>query len=168
NLSLYMADIEDADIGPAEQRLIEIAKDTAPVQLTAQRYLQDTEHGMIEVAYANTQPATRLQERLLAALAPLRRRLRRRDPVGRDLPAWLPTTTGETRRNLEQYGYHEIGGLFRPHITFPRFVQRDLVIDLAELPPLGEFDAAFTRLGLFEMGDHGTCTGSLVELELTG
>src|SRR5262249_51828956 len=146
----------------------EIAKDTAPVQLAARRYLQDLEHGMIEVAYTTTQPVTRLQERLLAALAPLRRRLRQRDPVGHDLPTWLPTTTGETRRNLEEYGYDEIGGLFRPHITFTRFVQRDLVVDLAELPPFGEFDAAFTRLGLFEMGDHGTCTRSLVELELTG
>lgn len=166
HLSLYMGNFSQQNLWAAELLLVEIAKETLPLRLKAERYTQDLEQGMIEVTYENTGPITHLQKVVISALNPLRRGLRERDPVGRVLRKWLPTTTGEVRENLEQYGYDEIGSHFRPHITFSRFIRRDLRVDTADLPLLAAYDGVFPRLGLFEMGEHGTCIRRVVELEL--
>ena len=165
HLSLYMGTF-DRPQWELEQVLADIAKETPPVRLTAERYTQDLDHGMIEITYENSAPVTRLQEMVVAAFNPLRSGMRERDPVGRVLREWQPTTTGEVRTNLERYGYDEIGGHFRPHITFTRFRLRDLSIDTGALPPPAAFSGIFPTLGLFEMGEHGTCTRRMVELRL--
>lgn len=112
---------------------------------------------MFEVAYTKTQAISQLQQQIIEALEPLRSGLRQKDPVGHVLKDWLPTTTGETRQNLERWGYDEIGGLFRPHITLTRFKKRAQQVDIATLPPLAEFSGIFTVLALCKMGEHGTC-----------
>jgi hypothetical protein len=168
HLSLYMGRFDKQVGWEVELQLGQIAKSVPPPWLTADRYTQDLDEGMIEVSYAKSASVTRLQDLVVSALNPLRCGLRPRDPVGRVLAEWLPTTTGEVRGNLERYGYDEIGGQFRPHITFTRFTERNLRIDVGGLPPLTEFTGLFPRLGLFEMAEHGTCTRRLVDLELGG
>jgi hypothetical protein len=168
HLSMYMGGFEPAAVPRAVGVLTELAAATPPLELTAERYLQDVEQGMIEVAYRKTPAVTDLQERIIAGFNPLRTGLRHADPVGRVLAEWLPATTGETRSNLDSYGYDEIGGLFRPHVTFTRFRRRDLLVDLASLPPLEQFSGTFGRLGLYEMGEHGTCTRRVAEVDLAG
>jgi len=122
---------------------------------------------MIEVTCQGSAAATHLQDLVVAGLNPVRVGLRETDPVGRRLHDWLPTTIGEVRANLERYGYDEIGRLFRPHIAFTRFLQRDLRIDLGTLPSPLAFSGEFSHLGLYEMGEHGTCTSGVVDLDLT-
>jgi hypothetical protein len=74
------------------------------------------------------------------------------------LDEWVPRQSGEARENMERYGYDEIGGLFRPHITLTCFTQRDLETDITPLPSASEFDDTASRLALFEMWENGTCT----------
>lgn len=166
HLSMYMGSFEPAGVPAAVAALRGIAARTPPLPLVADRYTQDVEQGMIEVTYRESAAASRLQEMVVAALNPLRVGLREADPVGHRISDWLPTTTGETRHNLETYGYDEIGGLFRPHITFTRFVQRGRRVDLGALPPVAGFSGTFSRLGLYEMGEHGTCTRAVADVEL--
>jgi hypothetical protein len=168
HLSMYMGSFEPDAVPAAVAVLTDLAAGTPPLELTAERYLQDVEQGMIEVAYRPTPAVCGLQERIVAGFNPLRSGLRYADPVGRVLGEWLPSTAGETRANLDRYGYDEIGGLFRPHITFTRFRRRDLRIDLGTLPPAGGFSGMFGRLGLYEMGQHGTCTRRVGEVDLAG
>lgn len=168
HLSMYMGSVEPAAVPAAVGVLADLAAGTPPVPLSAERYLQDVEQGMIEVAYHKTPAVTGLQERIVAGFNPLRVGLRYADPVGHVLRDWLPTTTGETRANLDRSGYDEIGGLFRPHLTFTRFRRRDLRIDLGALPPPDRFSGTFGRLGLYEMGLHGTCTRCVAEVDLAG
>jgi hypothetical protein len=168
HLSLYMAALTPANAARAADALAGIAAATTAIDLTAVRYSHDAEQGMFEVTYANGRPVDRLQRAVLDAVNPLRSGLRDRDAVGRPLAEWLPQTSGETRRNLDRYGYDEIGGLFRPHLTFTRFRQRDFQVDRTTLPPWTAFSGSYPRLGLFEMGAHGTCVRSVAEFPLTG
>jgi hypothetical protein len=94
---------------------------------------------------------------IIEQLNSLRIGLREKDPVGHILKEWIPQTSGELRENYDNFGYDEIGTLFRPHITFSRFTRRDLTIDTSKLPSVSNFSSTFTTLGLFEMGENGTC-----------
>jgi hypothetical protein len=168
HVSLYMGAFEPAAVPAAVTAVTRVAAEVAPLPLVAEGYAADPEQGMVEVAYRKSTGIVRLQDLLIAALNPIRSGLRECDPVGRLIASWLPTTAGEIRANLDAYGYDEIGGFFRPHITFTRFLDRSAPLDSTLLPDLLEFSGVFDRLGLYEMGPHGTCTRAVVDLPLTG
>jgi 2'-5' RNA ligase len=158
HLSLYMANLTPENVEKAKAALAGIAAHTPPLSLEATGYVHDVEQGMFEVGYEKTDGIVRVQQAIIDAINPLRTGLREKDPVGRILADWLPQNSGEARENLERYGYDEIGELFRPHITCTRFKQRYHKADTAALPPPAALSAVFLTLGLYEMGEHGTCT----------
>lgn len=57
--------------------------------------------------------------------------------------------TGKVRENLEKYGYHGAGELFRPHLTFTEFTGEQS-IDANTLPAQKSFPSQFITLGSFE------------------
>ncbi|HSX28339.1 MAG TPA: hypothetical protein VLF60_02720 [Candidatus Saccharimonadales bacterium] len=166
HLSLYMLNILSGQLQETFSRLQGIARQTRPLQLQASHYGHNFTEGMFEVFYHKTSEIIALQERVIAGLNPLRHGLRTKDPVGHTLADWLPQTTGVAHHNLETYGYDEVGELFKPHITFTRFVTRTTQVELATLPALSQFHSIYTQLGLFEMGEHGTCTRPVAVFEL--
>jgi hypothetical protein len=157
HLSLYMANFTPENLEKVKIALANIAANNSGQSLQALRYLHDFEQGMFEVAYDKNHDIVHLQQQIIEALNPLRTGLRVKDPVGHVLQDWLPQTSGEARTNLETWGYDEIGGLFRPHITFTRFKKHNREVDVTLLPPLHELDCRFATLGIYEMGEHGTC-----------
>lgn len=158
HLSLFMANFTPVSLVAAEAALANIAKTTQPLSLAASGYTHDLDQGMFEITYQNTDEATTLQTAIVTALTPLRNGLREKDPVGRSLADYIPTTDGELRANFDMFGYDEIGSFFRPHITFTRFARYDHETDVAALPPAEAFSCTFTTLALCEMGDNGTCS----------
>lgn len=158
HLSLFMANFTPDNLALAQAKLAEIARVSPALPLAASQYAHDLEQGMFEITYTNTPEATALQAAIITALAPLRSGLREKDPVGRTLAGYIPTTTGELRDNFDTYGYDEIGSFFRPHITFTRFSRYDHQTDLAALPPVQTFSCTFAILALCEMGENGTCS----------
>jgi len=96
---------------------------------------------------------------VISAINPIRDGLRENDK------ARLMSATGELRENLEKYGYRGVGELFRPHMTFTRFAN-GRAIDVSSLPDSHEFSGEFLTLGLFEMGDNGTCVRKIAEYKL--
>ncbi|MGI8420583.1 MAG: DUF1045 domain-containing protein [Candidatus Levyibacteriota bacterium] len=157
HLSLYMVNLTPENVDKTTRLLADIAAKMPPLQLEAMRYAHDFTQGMFEITYKENKALDQLQQKLIAVINPLREGLRIKDPVGHILAKWLPKQTGELRNNLERYGYDEVGNFFRPHITFTRFIKRDTSVILSQLPPVEEFNGVFTQLGLFEMGEHGTC-----------
>ncbi|MGH7203885.1 MAG: hypothetical protein ACREHC_05570 [Candidatus Levyibacteriota bacterium] len=157
HLSLYMVNLTPENVDKTTRLLADIAAKMPPLQLEALHYSHDFTQGMFEITYKENKELSRLQQKLIAAVNPLREGLRIKDPVGHLLADWLPKQTGELRENLEHYGYDEIGNFFRPHITFTRFIKRDTRVALSTLPLVKTFDGNFTELGLFEMGENGTC-----------
>lgn len=79
--------------------------------------------------------------------------------------AKMADATGLKLENLQKYGYPAVGELFRPHITLTKF-PAETEPDLTSLPDPTIFTGHFTKIGLFEMGENGTCVRPLATFEL--
>ncbi|HEY9744790.1 MAG TPA: hypothetical protein V6C99_01075 [Oculatellaceae cyanobacterium] len=160
HMSLYMATLDKKGLRKAKQELSKIAEQTAPLPLKATAYDQDPKVGMFEIGYETTPSLVRLQNDIVDKIAPLRTSpWPKWNPVGHHLDEWVPKRMdGEAKSNMQRYGYDEIGGLFRPHITLTRFISRGKKMEPEPLPPTQAFDDTFTKLALYEMGENGTCT----------
>jgi hypothetical protein len=155
--SLYMTQLKVADLEEVKALLADIATRTPQLDLTAARY--DQAEGYIDADYARTETLDRLQMAVVEAINPIRDGMREKDK------ARMLTTTGKIRENLEKYGYRGVGELFRPHMTFARFADGQ-PIDTSVLPNPSGFSGQFVKLGLFEMGDNGTCIRKIAEFNL--
>jgi len=149
--SLYMTQLKVADLEKVKALLAAIAASTPQLDITATRY--DQAEGYIDVEYARTEALAHLQMTVVEAINPIR--------------DGMYAATGKARESLEKYGYRGVGELFRPHLTLTRFVG-GRSIDANTLPEPNEFSGRFVRLGLFEMGDNGTCVRKIAEFELEG
>lgn len=157
--SLYMTQCKAADLDKVKSILADIASSTPRLNLTATRYNQAM--GYVDVEYARTEVLDRLQMRVVEAINPIRDGMSEKNKVR------MLRATGELRENLEKYGYRGVGALFRPHITFTRFVH-GRAINTGTLPRPSEYSGVFARLGLFELGNNGTCIRKLAEFHLGG
>lgn len=110
--------------------------------------------------YARNEQTDSLQQQVITTLNPMRDSMREKDKT-RMLEA-----SGLALENFQNYGYKYVGELFRPHITFTRFSEIQPEAE-SLLPELTTFDGLFTKLGLFEMGDNGTCVRKIVEFDLS-
>lgn len=157
HISLYMVQFKLEDIDNIKTVLADIAVNVSPLQLTSREYKQAEAY--IDAEYIRTDALATLQMAVVEATNPLRDNLRKR------VKAYMLSTTGAVRENIEKYGYRNVGELFRPHVTFTRFTD-DIVINIAGLPKPSELNGAFIKLGLFEMGDNGTCVRKIAEWDL--
>lgn len=148
HVSLYMVQLKNGDLAAVGEKLAAIAAHVPRITLEAQGYSQN--RGYIGLQYVRTPKIEALQQEALKAINPLRDGLRH---ASRD---HLQHATGQTRKNLEQYGYESIGELFIPHLTFTRFSNR-LPVPLEDMGAPTAFSGTFVSLALCELGPHGTC-----------
>lgn len=155
--SLYMLQL-DGDILPkVNEILARIARSFAPIHLEAYRF--DSGRGYIDAEYRRNQLIDDLQEQILQALNPLRAGMREKDK------AYMEYATGDVLKNLQKYGYENVGKLFRPHLTLTR-LKEDNESALEVLEEVESFSGLFPRLGIFEMGDHGTSIRKIATFNL--
>lgn len=102
-----------------------------------------------------------LQMAVIRAINPLRDGLLQNDK------ARAQKASGQILDNFTRYGYPAVGELFRPHLTFTRFVE-DTAIPTDNLPRLNEFNGVFPKLGLFRLDNNNACVRKLAEIELKG
>lgn len=158
--SVYMTQLKTEDLEEVELRLSAIAKSLPAIPVRVKGYEQEL--GYIGVSYKRNDLLDRIQQEVVEAINPIRDGLRPKDAQR------LESAVGEARKNLERYGYRAIGELFDPHITLTRSKITD-AIDTQHLETyLDSFNGYFTKLGLFEMGDNGTCVRKIAEFELGG
>ena len=157
HLSLYMVQIDTNKVPELENRLSKIAMRTPPITLTPYEYHQES--GYLDIEYAREPLSVQLQIDIINAINPIRDGLREKDK------ARLDYVVGKERENIETYGYRSIGELFSPHITLTRFVNEQ-AIDLAELPNIVRYQTTFSKLGIFELGENGTCVKRIAEFKL--
>ncbi|HYH75770.1 MAG TPA: DUF1045 domain-containing protein [Candidatus Saccharimonadales bacterium] len=155
--SLYMTQLKVADLDKAKGLLRSIADNTAAIDLVSWKY--DQTMGFLDAEYQRTEQLDGLQQAVIAAINPIRDGMRQKDRT-RMLEA-----TGVARENLERYGYQPVGELFRPHATITRFAD-NATTDIALLPAPAHFSGQFTHIGLFEMGDNGTCIREIARYSL--
>lgn len=157
--SLYMTQLKTADMERVKEILAGIAARTPLLNLTANGYWLEIRY--VDVDYKRTTELADLQMEVIGAINPIRDGMREKDK------ARLLETEGIARENLEKYGYRGVGELFRPHMTLTRFASEELALDAIEKPDAQTFAGAFDRIGLFEMGDNGTCVRRIAEFHLT-
>ena len=155
--SLFMLQLKEDDLEKAKSLLAEIANKTAALDLKASKYEQ--KKAFVDVEYARNEQIDNLQQQVIAVLNTFRDGMREKDK------ARMREATGLALGNFQNYGYKYVGELFRPHITFTRLSEtRPEAKSL--LPDLSSFDGSFTKLGLFEMGDNGTCVRKIADCDL--
>lgn len=155
--SLYMVQLDMSKIDEIKERLSNVAVNSSKVTLIPKEYHQDW--GYVAVEYDREPIVDQLQMDVVHALNPIRDGLRQKD-IDR-----LPEAVGLERENILTYGYRSIGEKFAPHITITRFADRK-DIDLTKLPDLSMMNATFSKIGIFEMGENGTCVRKLAEFNL--
>lgn len=157
HVSLYMTQLKVADLAIITTLLAQIASQTTVFNLTATRY--DQAHGFIDAEYQRNQKIDALQQAVITAINPLRDGMREKDK------ARMLEATGLALENFRRYGYKYVGDFFRPHMSLTKF-SNQLSFDTTQLPPVSYFSGTFDSLGLFEMGNHGTCIRKLMEFTL--
>lgn len=162
HLSLYMFQLLEKDIPKVRRALEDIALSFPAYHAQASHYsISSTGHavGSIFPEYELTEPLQDLQAAVIKAINPMRSGMREKDK------AKLVDATGLKRKNLEQYGYPSVGELFHAHITLTRLKTYQPEA-MAVLPDIATFSGRFTKIGLFEMGDFGTCIRPLAIVDL--
>lgn len=152
HMSLYVFQLNTEDILKVEKALQGIAAESHAIDARATKYSlgEGRAVGYVDPEYEVTDELRTLQTNVIDALNPLRAGMRDSDV------AKMQDATGLKLENLQMYGYPAIGDLFRPHITLTRLKgYKPEVLDL--LPSIDAFSGNFDKLGLFEMGDNGTC-----------
>ncbi len=155
--SLYMLQLDEDILPKIYEILAGIARSFEPIQLEAYRY--DSGRGYIDAEYRRNKQIDDLQEQILEALNPLRAGMREKDK------AYMEYATGDVLKNLQKYGYENVGKLFRPHLTLTR-LKEDNESALEVLEEVESFSGLFPRLGIFEMGDHGTSIRKIATFDL--
>jgi hypothetical protein len=150
--SLYMFQMDIANQEECIAALQEIAAGNNIQRLEQNGFFyQNSGHykGYVNVSFARNKEVDLLQEQVLAAFNDLRA-----DTSEKNKQKMI-TATGLQLEYLQKYGYASIGDLFRPHLTLTRF-PIEIEPDLTSLLPSKNFTGEFTRLGLVEVGPHGT------------
>jgi hypothetical protein len=161
HMSLYMFQLEESDITKVEEILTNIASQTRIMNGKSTRYYLGEGHGVgyIDPEYEASDVLRTLQQLVIEAVNPIRAGMRESDK------AKMQDATGVKLENLQKYGYPAVGELFRPHITLTRLKEHKPEV-LQLLPGIATFNGTFDRIGLFEMGDNGTCIRKIAEYNL--
>jgi len=157
HLSLYMFELKLANVDAISDILKRLAARYSEFNLEAHRYGQYA--GYIEAEYLRTSMLDTLQDEVIATVNPLRNGLRQKD-VER-----MERAEGLELENFQKYGYPYAYALFRPHITFTRFLTSD-TRPTDGLLPISELDGSFDRIALCAGSDNGTCVRVIKEYEL--
>lgn len=160
--SLYMFQMSLASPDACISALQQLAAVTSVQQLEQDGYLYQNSgggKGYVDIAFKRNLDADSLQQNVVTTFNALRAGTRESDL------AKIASATGTKRENLLKFGYPAIGEFFRPHITLTKFPV-EIAPDLSVLPEPTIFNGSFDRIGLFEMGQNGTCIRKIAEFKL--
>lgn len=157
HMSLYMVQLDIDTLPHITSVLGDFANTTSPIHLTAKNFHQENRY--MDIEYERNETIDGIQNTILELINPLRSGLRKKDE------ARIATSTGIELENLQKYGYRSVGSKFAPHITLTRFLDETPQPTIDTNPR--EFDGEFSAIGLFEMGDNGTCVRKIAEIPLS-
>jgi 2'-5' RNA ligase len=147
--TLYMVRIKQQQLAEAKQRLAELAAQTTPLDMVASHYNQA--RGFISVSYERSPAINNLQQQVIRAINPLRTGM---PPEQTEL---VKSAEGLQLQKLENYGFDRVGEAYNPHITLSRTASQQPINAEATLADMATFNGVFSELGMFELGDNGTC-----------
>lgn len=158
HVSLYHVGFDPQNLPEIIQRTAEALKTARPFRLISDSY-RAVEGVWIDVSYEKSDDIMRLHTAIIDATKDLRFGKGKENDCEnfRDL-------SEERKNNLLACGWSEAFGLFSPHLTFSKL--REKHGEILQILPQEDFSFLVDRIGLFELGDYGTCTKLIHEFRL--
>jgi 2'-5' RNA ligase len=160
HLSLYMLELPLKNISKVKKILEEIAKRAKPFKMESLKYRHE-KHGFLDIYYRRPAELKKFQTEIVEAINPLRRGMMRK----KDLARLLDLNKNE-QKNLKKYGFRSVGSEYHPHLTLTRLKRYDKTVISGLKPPKFSFEVK--RIGLFYLGDNGTCRQPVKRFDLKG
>src|SRR3989338_2194611 len=159
HVSVYMLQLDNIGLEKATSLVQQLSAAVSEISGKANEYHYF--EGYLDIEDEKSAEISFLQEEIVRLLNPIRDGLREKDKKR------LVTADEITRSNITKYGYRSIGESFHPHLTFTRFINTHSHEEImAALPDKAVFNGKFTGIGIFEIGDNGTCTKLVSERPL--
>lgn len=160
HISLYHVPLTEKVLSTVIQILAKIAAQTKPFFLGQDTYYPD-QGVWIGVRYIADKAILDLHTTVIAAIKEYRAE---QDDI-RYLERW-PELSPARRKNIEECGWSDAFAYYSPHISFTKLKQPQADV-LAHLPHR-DFSFFAERIGLYELGKHGTCVELVADFKLTG
>lgn len=157
HLSLYIVQLDDSNLDKVQTILQKIAQKTAAIEMNPKGYSCIMDFLFLE--YETNAKVRKLHEAVVGEIAPLRDGMPPKDR------ARLATLPDKQKKSLEQFGWRFAGDLYQAHISITKFNYKQNINSL-KLPDTASFAGQFDILGLFEVGENGTCTRQVAEFKL--
>lgn len=159
HITIYQVQLPVENVLKVRAVLRAIAAQTKSFRSTSLTYRQSSE-GYIDIAYKKSKTVEALQKKVINLLNPLRKGLLQPKDKAR-----LSTFSKRQQRNLKRYGFRSVGTDFVPHLTFTKLPHSNGSA-LSGLKPK-KFSFVANRIGLFYLGEHGTCRKKIDFFDLT-
>jgi 2'-5' RNA ligase len=149
HITIYMTEFPLKNISKVKKLLKQLVSEIKPFQITASDYRQNKD-GYIDVNYKKTNNIKELQKKVIKLLNPLREGLLRPKDKER-----MEKFSKSHQKNIKLYGYRGVGTEFYPHLTFTKLEQ----FNKSALSKIRKKNFSFkvNRIGLFYLGEYGTC-----------
>lgn len=164
HISLYHIEMPEEHVPLVQAVLRKILAEERSFMLQPVGY-RAVEDVWVDVSYERGEALMKLHYKILEAIKEFR--LKGVGEVyGGEVPQaeWQKLSL-EQQKNIEEYGWSEAGELFVPHLTFGRL--KEPKQDILTLLPQEDFSFEATALGLYDLGEHGTCNKLLEEFKLS-
>lgn len=169
HLTLYQVPILARDLDQLAEQLQLIAEQEAPYDLTVTNLTYNADERSLEIGYETQPRLVELQMKVTSYTNILRQgMLLEKDPAGNRISELLHVE-GELGENIRNFGYSEIGGLFRPHATLNWFgPDTDFAIETEQKNNCSELSGQYDTLIISALGSHGRCAQQLTHHKLDG
>jgi len=158
HVSLYMAELPLKNLSEIRKVLKNIASNQKSFKLNPILWHQSPD-GYIDVEYKKTKSLANLQRNIIKKLNPLREGLLREKDITR-----LKTAKGLEKHNIQKYGFRSVGRKFEPHLTLTKLKAYKPEVT----PRISHERMSFssTEIGIFYLGEHGTCKKLVAKYKL--
>lgn len=148
HITLYMTEFPLKNIPAVKNSLQQITSAIKPFRIKSSNYRQNS--GYIDISYQKSKSVKNLQKKIIAIL-----NLLREGCVKAGDKAKTNRLSALQNKNVELYGYRDVGQNFFPHLTFTKLKNNDG----SALNKIKKQDFSFkvNKIGLFYLGQYGTC-----------
>jgi len=158
HITLYMVELPLKNVPEVITELKKIASETRSLELTKDKYRQSF-RGYLDVGFKKTHEVSALQKTIIEKINPFREGLLKPSDQG-----MMSGMDKAELNNLKNYGSGFIFDQWTPHITFTKLEDTDKTA----FENIKEEDFSFTvdKIGLFYLGDYGTCREKVAQFDL--
>lgn len=157
HVTVFWGEYSDSNIRLLQDRIHRVVRRQRPIACTVTRV--ESHQGYVGVEIERTGQIQRLHMAAVRELSSLR-------IPKEDDPALNMVLSPAQLENLQRYGYPDAMELYNPHMTLTRCKDESQGEEAAEDVQWSTNEFRVTSFGLYESGEHGTCTRLLQEFDI--